>query len=108
MSGLESHAISRPWHALRCTCPRRSFMIAEPEQLRRDLEALRQERDAMRAQLARQEDQVSSLQAELDQTNRGVLALYAELDQQAEQLRLASELKSRFLSYMSHEFRTPL
>jgi signal transduction histidine kinase len=50
----------------------------------------------------------ASLRAELDDTNQGVLALYAELDTQAEQLRQASELKSRFLSYMSHEFRTPL
>lgn len=50
----------------------------------------------------------AALRAELDETNQGVLALYAELDQQAEQLRQASELKSRFLSYMSHEFRTPL
>nr|WP_256681279.1 ATP-binding protein [Pseudomonas sp. IC_126] len=49
-----------------------------------------------------------SLRAELDETNQGVLALYAELDIQAEQLRQASDLKSRFLSYMSHEFRTPL
>ena len=49
-----------------------------------------------------------SLRAELEETNQGVLALYAELDTQAEQLRQASELKSRFLSYMSHEFRTPL
>lgn len=49
-----------------------------------------------------------SLRAELDETNQGVLALYAELDTQAEQLRQASDLKSRFLSYMSHEFRTPL
>ncbi|APG04313.1 histidine kinase [Luteibacter rhizovicinus DSM 16549] len=49
-----------------------------------------------------------ALRAELDETNQGVLALYAELDNQAEQLRQASELKSRFLSYMSHEFRTPL
>lgn len=48
------------------------------------------------------------LRAELDETNQGVLALYAELDTQAEQLRQASDLKSRFLSYMSHEFRTPL
>lgn len=49
-----------------------------------------------------------ALRAELEETNQGVLALYAELDQQAEQLREVSELKSRFLSYMSHEFRTPL
>jgi len=52
--------------------------------------------------------QAAALRAELDETNQGVLALYAELDQQAEQLREVSELKSRFLSYMSHEFRTPL
>lgn len=48
------------------------------------------------------------LRAELEETNRGVLALYAELDTQAEQLREATELKSRFLAYMSHEFRTPI
>ncbi len=52
--------------------------------------------------------EVTALQAELEETNQGVLALYAELDVQAEQLREASDLKSRFLSYMSHEFRTPL
>jgi signal transduction histidine kinase len=59
-----------------------------------DIDSLRAQNDALRA--------------ELDETNQGVLALYAELDNQAEQLRQASELKSRFLSYMSHEFRTPL
>ena len=53
-------------------------------------------------------EQADALRAELEETNQGVLALYAELDQQAEQLREVSELKSRFLSYMSHEFRTPL
>ena len=36
------------------------------------------------------------------------MALYAELDDNAARLQEASELKSRFLSYMSHEFRTPL
>ncbi|HTP38531.1 MAG TPA: HAMP domain-containing sensor histidine kinase [Steroidobacteraceae bacterium] len=53
-------------------------------------------------------DQLQALQAELDETNRGVVALYAELDDKAGQLQEALELKSRFLSYMSHEFRTPL
>jgi signal transduction histidine kinase len=60
------------------------------------------------AELARLRVESADLRAELEETNQGVLALYAELDVQAEQLREASELKSRFLSYMSHEFRTPL
>jgi signal transduction histidine kinase/ActR/RegA family two-component response regulator len=56
---------------------------------------------------ARQEE-LASLNGELQDTNRGVVALYAELDEKAEQLRQVSELKSKFLSNMSHEFRTPL
>jgi len=60
------------------------------------------------AELRQLRDEATALRAELDETNQGVLALYAELDTQAEQLRQASDLKSRFLSYMSHEFRTPL
>jgi len=60
------------------------------------------------AEIARLQAENEGLRAELDETNQGVLALYAELDNQAAQLREASELKSRFLSYMSHEFRTPL
>jgi signal transduction histidine kinase len=52
--------------------------------------------------------ELEALRAELEETNRGVVALYAELDAQAEQLRSATELKSRFLAYMSHEFRTPI
>jgi signal transduction histidine kinase len=63
---------------------------------------------ALRAELASRSAALASLQGELDETNRGVVALYAELDTQAQQLRQATELKSRFLAYMSHEFRTPL
>src|ERR1700733_781835 len=58
--------------------------------------------------LREQEAQIAALRTELEETNKGVVALYAELDDKAEQLRQALELKSRFLSYMSHEFRTPL
>jgi signal transduction histidine kinase len=58
--------------------------------------------------LAAAQAEAEALRAELEETNRGVLALYAELDAQAEQLREATELKSRFLAYMSHEFRTPI
>lgn len=59
-------------------------------------------------QLERERVEIDRLNRELAETNRGVLALYAELDEKAESLRKASEEKSRFLSNMSHEFRTPL
>ena len=62
----------------------------------------------LRAQLAEQQSQLITLETELAETNKGVVALYAELDDNAAQLREAADLKSRFLSYMSHEFRTPL
>jgi signal transduction histidine kinase/CheY-like chemotaxis protein len=75
------------------------------------LTALReQNRELMQSleELRRREEESQQLNQELGDTNRGVVALYAELDGRAEQLRQASELKTRFLSNMSHEFRTPL
>ncbi len=45
---------------------------------------------------------------ELEDTNRGVVALYAELDARADFLRKTTEVKGRFLSNITHEFRTPL
>ncbi|MGY8525388.1 ATP-binding protein [Paracidovorax citrulli] len=62
----------------------------------------------LRKELDARTRECEALRTELEDTNRGVLALYSELDEQAEQLRQATELKSRFLAYMSHEFRTPI
>jgi signal transduction histidine kinase len=59
-------------------------------------------------QIAQQAADLELLRGELEETNRGVVALYAELEDNAIQLKEAADLKSRFLSYMSHEFRTPL
>ena len=60
------------------------------------------------AALAEKTALIETLQQEIEETNRGVMALYAELDVQAQALREATDLKSRFLAYMSHEFRTPI
>jgi signal transduction histidine kinase/CheY-like chemotaxis protein len=60
------------------------------------------------AELKVRQDELLQLTRELEDTNRGVVALYAELDEKADHLRRADAIKSRFLSNMSHEFRTPL
>jgi signal transduction histidine kinase/CheY-like chemotaxis protein len=67
------------------------------QELLHALEALRQ-----------REEELTRLNQELEDTNRGVVSLYAELDEKADSLQKANELKTRFLSNMSHEFRTPL
>jgi signal transduction histidine kinase len=59
-------------------------------------------------ELQSRQDDLQRVNQELQDTNRGVVALYAELDERADHLRRADELKSKFLSHMSHEFRTPL
>lgn len=58
--------------------------------------------------LRKRQEELEILNRELEDTNRGVVALYAELDEKAEHLRRADDMKTKFLSNMTHEFRTPL
>jgi signal transduction histidine kinase len=73
-------------------------------------EMVQQNQELLQAldELHHRQKELEELNSELEDTNRGVVALYAELDEKADHLRRADELKSRFLSNMSHEFRTPL
>lgn len=73
-------------------------------------EIQRQNQELLRAmaELRKREEELTQLNRELEDTNRGVVALYAELDEKASSLQKVNDLKTRFLSNMSHEFRTPL
>ena len=73
-------------------------------------EVRQQNQELLRAleELHERQQELVRLNGELEDTNRGVVALYAELDEKAGHLRRADEMKSRFLSNMSHEFRTPV
>ena len=104
------------------TLPKRSPLLtdAQLQQIREAVaerspqnpydEIQRQNQELLRAmaELRKREEELTHLNRELEDTNRGVIALYAELDEKASSLQQANELKTRFLSNMSHEFRTPL
>jgi signal transduction histidine kinase len=82
--------------------------VEEFQQSNRELLAALDTIRAHELELERRQTELERLNQELDETNRGVVALYAELDDRAASLRQADDMKSRFLSHMSHEFRTPL
>tara|TARA_B110001454_G_C12723002_1_gene435614 strand:- start:4558 stop:6387 length:1830 start_codon:yes stop_codon:yes gene_type:complete len=73
-------------------------------------EMQRQNRDLLITlkDLTSSNQEIVELNRELEETNKGVLALYAELDDKATALKNANEIKTSFLSNMTHEFRTPL
>ncbi len=84
-------------------------LLAEPpsgpaEEIRQQNQELLRALDELRAR----QEELERVNRELEDTNRGVVALYAELDERADHLRRADELKTRFLSNMTHEFRTPV
>jgi len=94
--------------------PKRIEQIVEavryrrPEGLVEEIQLQNQELLRALDELQRKQQELTRLNRELEDTNRGVVALYAELDEKADHLRRADELKSRFLSNMTHEFRTPV
>ncbi len=59
-------------------------------------------------ELKRHQQVLEDVNRELAETNQGVLALYTELEDKASSLQRANEFKTRFLSNVTHEFRTPL
>lgn len=85
-----------------------SVMSGEMHDPLKELEQQNRELLSTLEQLNQRQAEMVQLNKELEETNRGVVALYAEINDKADYLQRASELKSKFLSNMSHEFRTPL
>ena len=80
----------------------------KPQDALGELELQNQELLRTLEELRVRQEELRHLNHELEDTNRGVVALYAELDEKADHLRQADALKTKFLSNMSHEFRSPL
>jgi signal transduction histidine kinase len=60
------------------------------------------------AELQSKQQELEATNQELENTNKGVVALYSELEKASQEVKEASESKSRFFSNMTHEFRTPI
>jgi PAS domain S-box-containing protein len=72
------------------------------------LEIEQQESRVREETLRERGEELEQLNAKLATANQQVMVLYAERNEQACQLQRSDAMKTRFLSYISHEFRSPL
>ncbi|GAB4169389.1 MAG: ATP-binding protein [Geothermobacteraceae bacterium] len=60
------------------------------------------------AELRRRQEELQQANRALRETNLAITALSRELEEKADGLKRNNDLRARFMSHLSHEFRTPL
>lgn len=85
-----------------------SVAFSEVQEAMSELAGLQRQSQRQQGELQRRNAELMRLNAELDDSARGMVALHAEVEEKADSLRRVSEVKSRVVSNVSHEFRTPL
>ncbi len=73
-----------------------------------ELASLHRETERQQRELLRRNEELVRLNHQMEDSSRGMIALHAEVDEKNDSLRRLSEVKSRVISNVSHEFRTPL
>jgi signal transduction histidine kinase/CheY-like chemotaxis protein len=73
-----------------------------------EIASLQRETDRQQRELLHRNSELVRLSRDLDDSTRGVLALHTEVDEKSDSLRRITEVKSRVVANVSHEFRTPL
>lgn len=80
----------------------------KPEDLYEEVQRQNQELLRSMDELKTKQEELLKLNKELSDTNRGLLSLYTEINEKNAALKHANEIQKRFMSNMSHEFRSPL
>lgn len=73
-----------------------------------ELSSMHRESQRQQREISAQRDELASLNERLTESGRGMSALFHELEEKNDSLRVAGEVKTRFVTNMSHELRTPL
>jgi signal transduction histidine kinase/response regulator RpfG family c-di-GMP phosphodiesterase len=106
-----------------CACPRAdgdldlllshlperfTLALSQVQESMAEIVSLNREVSRQKADIQQQKQELESTYRNLAESNRGVVTLHAELEDKAASLRRASDVKSRVVANVSHEFRTPL
>jgi signal transduction histidine kinase/CheY-like chemotaxis protein len=85
-----------------------ALAIDRADRAQTEITSLSRDNDRQQRELLHRGQELLRLNRELDDSARGVVALHSEVQEQSDSLRRITEVKSRVVANVSHEFRTPL